>query len=128
MLFMSMKWRHTAYVFGVLALAAISGGGTAYAEPQHYTSREFLQLTQDQRKFFYAGAFTALGHLVSQYDEQKSGCIWGWFFDKPDERTVFLEDVMRKYPEQSPTLTFIGVLQKDCGKFWPEEKAGSGEQ
>jgi hypothetical protein len=114
---MSMNWRRMGYVFGFLALATVSGGKPALADPQHYTAREFMALTDNQRQSFYSGAFMMMGHVVSQHDQKTAECVWKWYFDNPDERIDFLDKSLREYSEYSPTAIFIGLVQKDCGKF-----------
>ena len=77
----------------------------------------FLKNDEGQRIWWYMGAFTSLGHIVSQSDPKKADCIWNWSFKEPKEKQKLLEETMRKYPDHSPSGIILALLYKDCGKF-----------
>ncbi len=77
----------------------------------------FLKNDEGQRVWWYMGAFTSLGHIVSQSDPEKADCIWNWYFKEPEKKQKLLEENMLKYPDHSPSGIILALLYKDCGKF-----------
>lgn len=76
-------------------------------------------MTAEQRHWWYAGAYTTLGHAV-QINEQESGkaeCVWNWYFKDPELREKQLEKSFSAYPDHSPTAIILALLKRDCGVF-----------
>jgi len=83
---------------------------------------EFMELSEGQRHWWYAGAYTALGHIVSlDDDKEKTECVWNWFFKDPDIRKAQLVKSFKLYPDHAPTSIVIALLRLDCGVF-PKDK------
>lgn len=79
---------------------------------------DFLKLSEGQQHWWYAGVYTALGHVVSlDNDETKAQCVWDWFFTDPDKRKKQLVENFKLFPEHAPTSIVIGLLRRDCNVF-----------
>ena len=99
----------------VPCVSAEPGGRTT---PDHsaYTS-DFLDKSEADRIWWYIGAFTMLGHLVSISDKEKGNCIWNWYFKEPGRKRSLIEGTLRKYPKHAPSGVILALLFKDCGEF-----------
>ncbi len=78
---------------------------------------DFMKLTNGQRHWWYAGAYTLAGHVVLLEDEAKSQCVWDWFYKEPEKRKNQLEKTFVAYPDHTPTSIVIALLRKDCDVF-----------
>jgi len=79
---------------------------------------DFLKLSEGQQHWWYAGVYTALGHIVSlDNDETKAQCVWDWFFTDPDQRKNQLAENFELFPDHAPTSIAIGLLRRDCNVF-----------
>jgi hypothetical protein len=87
----------------------------SYADPSH--SRGFVKLSDAEKSWYYIGAFSTLGMQIAQTNKAKADCIWGWYFDDQSKAKKELENVMRQYPDRSPSTAIMAVLYRDCGKF-----------
>lgn len=90
---------------------------TANASGYHYKSERLLSFPEGKRDWFYNGAFMSIGHVVSLKNKEQGDCVWNWYFENPTEKVEVIEKVMKRFPDHSPTAIFIGLLEKDCGKF-----------
>lgn len=95
----------------------LSATQKSLAKENIYKSSQFLEFSEGQRDWFYNGAFMAIGHVVSTQDQQQGKCVWDWYFKNTANRIPLIEGAMKSYPDHSPTAIFIGLLEKDCGKF-----------
>ena len=86
------------------------------------TNAEFLELSEGQQHWWYAGAVTSIGHVVFLHDKEKAQCVWDWFFDDPDSKKLLLERSFEKYPDHTPTSVILALLKRDCGELLPINK------
>jgi hypothetical protein len=90
--------------------------GSAHAEA--IKNSEFLKLSEGQQHWWYNGAYTALGHIVSmKNDAKKTQCVWDWYFKNPSDREKQLVKSFELYPDHAPTSIVISLLRRDCGVF-----------
>ena len=83
------------------------------------TNKEFMSYPQEARKWWYSGVYTMLGHVAAiDYGSDQAQCVWNWFYDQPDARTVQLEETFNQYPDQSPTTVVLYYLRKSCNVFY----------
>ena len=117
-----MPQKHTLLrrlAVGLLALSSTLTCMPAYAENTRNT--EFLNYTDGQRHWFYAGAYDTLGHFIFLYDQEKAQCVWRWMADNPKERKALLMKSFEAYPDHAPTSVIISLLQRDCGPLLPQD-------
>ncbi|MEM9469484.1 MAG: hypothetical protein AAF988_04915 [Pseudomonadota bacterium] len=82
------------------------------------SNRHFLTFSEGQRQWYYTGAFTALAHIATmQYGEEKSDCVWEWYFKHAERRNKQLEKSFEVYPDDAPTSVILALLKRDCGVF-----------
>lgn len=99
----------------IFALASILMAGTAQAEG--LKNREFLERTDAERHWYYAGAFTSIGHMVFLHDKEKAQCVWNWWPTDTAKKEALLLETFRKYPDHTPTAVILVLLKRDCGDF-----------
>lgn len=79
---------------------------------------DFIKFSEGQKQWWYLGTFTSIAHVVStQYDENKSDCVWRWYFDNPERRKKQLDESYKLYPKHAPTSVIMALLKRDCGVF-----------
>ena len=107
----------TLRLFAVTALTVTVPCIQAYAAPPK--NSEFLQYSDSQRAWWFAGAFEVVGHAVAQRNQSQGDCIADWYFKGNGEkqRQQEIEDAMRKYPDHAPSSVVIALVQKHCGKL-----------
>ena len=101
--------------FANLSTACVAETKGAESEPP--TNAEFLELTEDQRHWYFFGAFHAVGHTVHMQDKAQGRCVWEWYFDDLNVKIEKLLKSMQLYPDHSPTSIMIAHLERDCGKL-----------
>lgn len=97
----------------ILLTAMYSGSG----QTDSLKNKDFLNITESQRHWWYSGAFTALGHLAFLENEAKGQCVWNWLFAEPEKKEALLIESFKKYPDHSPTSIIIALLYRDCQVF-----------
>ena len=110
----------TRIIFALTAFLIASGiSGPAFADDPiiNQYSKQFLEKPELDRVWWYMGAFTTLGHLVSQVNETRGKCIYDWYFNDQEKRQELIEDTIRKYPKHTPSGVILALLFKNCGKF-----------
>lgn len=100
----------------LLALALIHSGHV-WAEGLH--NSDLLKLSEEQRRWWYAGAVTTVGHMVFLYDEEKAQCVWNWYFNDPERRNAQLLKSFQKYPDHTPSGVILALLKRECGDLLP---------
>lgn len=110
----------------VLLLSICFSITTANAENREMNdfTKRFLENSEAQRTWWYMGAFTALGHLVSQTNQKQADCIYNWYFKEPEKKRKIIEEKFPKFPKFVPSSIILGLLYKDCGKFKIQYEGG----
>ncbi len=103
----------------VLSLCFIVFPLSAHAEnqPQNFHTDWFLKSSESARTWWYMGAFSLMGFIVSQSDEKRGACILDWYFKEPQKKEKILLKAMKDNPRFPPPAIITGLLFKDCGKF-----------
>lgn len=56
-----------------LLLSALYSG---MSSAENLKNSKFLEFSESQRHWWYSGAFTALGHVAFNENEEKGQCVW----------------------------------------------------
>ncbi|MEM9469451.1 MAG: hypothetical protein AAF988_04750 [Pseudomonadota bacterium] len=100
-------------VFIVLAMVC-----SVQALADSSSNRHFLTLGEGQKRWYYNGVFSSLAHVAStQYNKEKSNCVWEWYFKYPERRRKQLKKSFEMYPEGIPSSVILALLKRDCGVF-----------
>jgi len=90
------------------------------AQADALKNSEFMELSEGQRHWWYAGAIESIGHMVFLHDEEKAQCIWRWLPSDPEGKKALLIKSFKKYPDHSPTSILIALLKRECGSLLPD--------
>lgn len=94
---------------------ALFAPASSWADPPK--NADFLKLSEAQRRWWYVGAYTALGHAALLESEEKGKCVWAWYFDAQEKKEALLEKSFALYPDHTPSSVVIAMLRRDCGAF-----------
>jgi len=81
---------------------------------------EFMKLSAGQRHWFYYGAYSSIGHMVSFKDEKKAQCVWLWMTKELEKKKKLLETNFKKFPNHTPTSIILALVKRDCGVVFPK--------
>lgn len=91
------------------------------AAADYMTSEQFSKFTEEQKHWWFFGAFTNIGHIAStQYDKKKTECVFNWYFQNPERRERQLGESFKSFPEYTPSTVILALLRRDCGVFKKE--------
>lgn len=99
----------------ILFALVLSASLPAFA--QALKNKDFVKLSAEQRRLWFMGAYTTLGHVASLDSEEKGKCVWNWYFDAPERKEALLEKSFAMYPDQTPSGVVLALLRRDCGAF-----------
>ena len=103
----------------LLLLIALLSGLPLPAPAKQFKSSDFLRHSEEQRTWWYIGAFESIGHVASLKNKDQGNCIWTWYFSDGDAKNILIERAMKKYPDYTPTAIVIALLQQACGPLNP---------
>lgn len=98
-----------------IAALAICVSASAWSNPPK--NSEFQKLTDAQKRWWYIGSITTLGHVVALESSEKAKCVWDWYFDAPERREAQMDKSFTQYPDHAPSSIVIALLRRDCGVF-----------
>ncbi len=117
MIYINRLWRRKHILHIMILSCFLMNANAATAQAYHYKSNRLLSFSEGQRDWFYTGSFMSIGHVVSMSNKAQGTCVWDWYFKNPKEKIPVVEEALKAFPDHSPTAIFIGLLEKDCGKF-----------
>lgn len=81
---------------------------------------ELLKMSQTAQEGAVSGAITTIGTVASQIQPEIANCLDEWYPLEDDirkKRRLQIIEVMKKFPDRSPSIIVFSVVEKVCGKF-----------
>ena len=83
-----------------------------------FTAKDFLQLSDEQKKFWIEGAVDAYGQVAAAKSNDLGKCVLQWYYgDKIAERNSLILASMKKYPDIIPSAIMLALTERACGTF-----------
>lgn len=105
-----------AFAFGSMALVFT----TFYPQisnAEGFNNRDFLAMSDVQKKFWLSGAIDTLGHVAAIKSKSHGKCVYDWYFKDTANKNGLILASMEKYPDHSPTTVLMALAKRACGTF-----------
>lgn len=100
----------------LLGIGLLLAANNAIAEGMK--NHEFLELPDMAKKFWIQGAVELMSATVHFNDKTQGKCIIDWYYQNNiAKRNGLILGSMNKYPQATPIVTIIALVELSCGKI-----------
>lgn len=86
-------------------------------DTEGFKNEDFLELNNDQKKFWLTGAIEALVHVAAAKSEEQGKCVYDWYYTDTPQKNGLIIVSMETYPDSTPGAVILALTERGCGTY-----------
>lgn len=106
-------------MFGFVSLAIV-GIYPQEALAEGMKNKDFLELTDDQKKHRIYAMIDTLSLIAVLKNKEQGLCVAKWYYNDTKKKNGLILAYMNKYADSSPSNLLITLTENSCGEYVTE--------
>ncbi len=82
-----------------------------------FLNKDFLTLTNEQKKFWLTGSIEALVYVAAAKTKKQGKCVANWYYTDTPRKNGLILGSIEKYPDSTPSAVLLALTERECGTY-----------